>query len=132
MIGATEHEGVHLYASMVLEDSELLKEINDNWDKVAPNALLIEKAIRCPAALKKVTDKLKEFYFGNKAISQETEDSLTDLYSDGLIFHSVYRAALETALRSRKPQVYLYLYAHQSKAPLMNMIYGGKNMDATK
>lgn len=132
MIGATPYESIHLFASFVLEDEELLKEINDNWDVVAPNALLVEKALKCPQALKKVAEKLKELYLGNKPVSQETEDGFIDLYSDGLFFHPVYRAALETARRARKPQVYLYMYSHQTKVPLMGIIFGKKDMDATR
>ena len=54
---------------------------------------------------------IREFYFGNKSISNETEQNLADLYSDRFFVYPVQKAAKLYAASSGAP-TYLYLFTY--------------------
>ena len=118
----TEDEGCTMYAGLVLNHEELTEELNNNWESLAPSALDYDKFISCPDKEKKLTEKIRKFYFGDKRIGLETRNNLTDLYSDSLITYGVYRSAIQTASRGQD-NVYLYQYAYPGPQSVFGVFY---------
>jgi len=80
----------------VIRDPKILKELNVNWEQVAPITL----GLRDDPALKgrdmeDIARKIKKFYFNNEEITLEKEEALTDLYTDARFLHGIRETALE-------------------------------------
>ncbi|CAL8125453.1 unnamed protein product [Orchesella dallaii] len=119
MIGAIEDEGASMYAGAVLKHEEVVKELNEDWDRVAPVAASYDVHFT-PEQQKVISDGLRQLYFGTKPVGQETAKELTDFYSDQIL-HGVYRAAKEYASGGKTRRTYLYQYAHPGPLSIMGL-----------
>lgn len=128
MMGANEDEGATFFAGVISEHPELWKQLNENWNSIAPLAFDYGKFPLASYQIQEITDKIRQFYFGSlsQPISLERNRiNLTNLYSDQLIIHSVHKAAMEMAKRGNKNSpVYLYQYAYWGPVPVLGTIFG--------
>ncbi|ODM96734.1 Esterase FE4 [Orchesella cincta] len=119
MIGATEDEGATMYAGTVLSNEEWRKELDEEWDRIAPKAVGYDVHFT-PEQQKAVSDGLRQLYFGTNAIGQETAQELVDFYSDHIL-HGVHKAALGYAAGGKNRRTYLYQYAHRGPLSIMGL-----------
>lgn len=68
-----------------------------------------------------VSNKIREFYFGNREISEETRQQLTNMYSDRLFNHGVRACAL---LMAEHVPVFTYQFAHNRGDYSIMKLYG--------
>ncbi|CAL8125605.1 unnamed protein product [Orchesella dallaii] len=61
MIGASEDEGAILHAGVVLKHEELIKELNEDWDRIAPKAAGYDVHFT-PEKQKVISDELRNLY----------------------------------------------------------------------
>ena len=120
MVGMTEDEGATMFAGVVLNHERLLNELDTNWEQLAPVAFDLAKLAPKEEHLT-VAQKLRQFYFGTKPVSNLTRDALSNIYSDQMIGYGVYRSAVETAAKGKKNLVYLYQYAYSGPFSMMGM-----------
>ncbi|CAL8068472.1 unnamed protein product [Orchesella dallaii] len=119
IIGSSEDEGATLFAGAVLRDQVLLNELNSNWDLVAPKAMGYDVHYS-PEQQNQISGKLRKLYFGNKTVSQDTVDNLTDFYTDQIL-HPVYNAALAYVMNGNP--VYLYQFAYPGQVSFMGLAF---------
>lgn len=109
MTGVTSEEG-SLKAPSIYSPSntDLLKRINDDFSNVAPVTLLYGET--CPDHLKdKISNSIKEFYFGNNPIDNSTRFSVIDMYSDAWFTHCARTAIRDYIEKQSSPLYYYYL-----------------------
>ncbi|KAJ8983994.1 hypothetical protein NQ317_008699 [Molorchus minor] len=98
-------------AFTVINNDTLLKEINSNFEKVAPIAFEYERNTDTSKAISKA---LKTFYFQDKPIDKSSLTPLAQLYADSIIGFSVNRAAKLIAEHSNA-SVYYYRFSYQGR-----------------
>ncbi|OXA36781.1 Venom carboxylesterase-6 [Folsomia candida] len=109
MVGVVE--GVCLLdAWSVLADKQLIAEMNVDWHRIAPLAYTYRDTALEPDA---VSNQIRAFYFGSKAIGNETATNLTNLYSDRLFNHGMRSALLLHGKNNEAVPLYLYTVAYQ-------------------
>lgn len=120
ILGVTEDEGCSWYAGTLLAFPELLQELDTHWESLAPDAFFYRKYFDDKEEIDQISEKLRKFYFGEDGkITLEKRKNLTNLYSDQLITHGVWRAAMESAKRGNT--VYLYEYAYPGPMSLFSL-----------
>ncbi|ODM87457.1 Esterase FE4 [Orchesella cincta] len=120
IIGTTEDEGATMYAGVVLQNYELVKELDSEWDLIVPKTLGYGRSFSIEKQ-KVISDQLRKFYFGSKAVGSETAVNLTNMYSD-VFNYPVYKSAKEYAKNGN--QVFLYQYAMPGLVSIMGMPFG--------
>lgn len=128
MVGATEDEGASMFAGTILSVPKLITEMNADWENVAPKTFDYGKYLSKDEQTQ-VSEKLKQFYFGGSEISVDSAVPLTNVYSDEIILHGVYRSAIETVSRGKRNPVYLYQYAYKGPTSLMGSTFHIKGLD---
>ena len=63
---------------------------------------------------KRTSRNFREYFFGEKAIGNETFSSIANLYSDGIIGFAVNRGVKLLSERNTKP-VYYYRFSYQGR-----------------
>lgn len=92
-----------------------MNELDSEFDSLAPSTFYYNRFV-AKEDVNSVSAKLREFYFGDTAVSYESRDNLTDLYSDSLFVYGIRESAILTAANANKSPVYLYEFAHQIKS----------------
>ncbi|KAG5884815.1 hypothetical protein JTB14_012023 [Gonioctena quinquepunctata] len=110
MTGQTSEELGHKAFGIVYNET-LTKEINANFDKVAPIAFLYE---RTGDHSKIVSKALKTFYLQDKPIDKTQISGLSQLYADATVGFGVNRAAKLIAQHSNQ-SVYYYRFSYQGR-----------------
>jgi len=106
LTGATEHEGTLFHAGRILNNATLTKDLNDNWNKIAPSTFSFEDYIE-KDKWDETSQSIRKFYLGDKAVARdESDDELENLYGDRNILHGVYSAIKLEAKENR--EVYPY------------------------
>ncbi|KAJ8959088.1 hypothetical protein NQ318_022345 [Aromia moschata] len=98
-------------AFTIINNETLMKEMNDNFEKVAPIAFEYE---RTTDQSKTISKALKTFYFQDKPIDKSQLTPLAQLYADSIIGFSVNRAAKLIAEHSNE-SVYYYRFSYQGR-----------------
>lgn len=111
ILGVTESEGA-LRAPGILSEKHLIDQINDDFEHVAPVAVMYKKTAQ---DVEGVTKAIREFYFGNKRIDRSTQKELVDMFSDGWFFNAT-DFAINLHLKYVKNDIYLYKFAHRGVA----------------
>lgn len=109
MTGVTSEEGSLKVPSIYSpSNTELLKRLNDDFSNVAPVTLLYGET--CPKHLQdKISDSIKEFYFGHNPIDNSTRFSVIDMYSDAWFTHGARTAIRDYIEQQSSPLYYYYL-----------------------
>ncbi|VVC90837.1 unnamed protein product [Leptidea sinapis] len=99
-------------------DSTFLPELNDNWENLASSLY------QCSLPLEKrrqVTARIKEYYFNNQSIGQETYPQLVQSLGDRLFYSNIGKFLKMAASRSDLP-IYAFRYSFRGEKSLSNMI----------
>ncbi|CAL8125455.1 unnamed protein product [Orchesella dallaii] len=109
IIGVDADEGTLLFASAVLHKKADLERLNKEWDQLAPVTFFYEGFFPTKD-LPEISEKIKQFYFGNESISLENKQILADIYTDIMFLIPSLWAADEMA-RDGMP-VYPYIFSY--------------------
>ncbi|XP_034181508.2 uncharacterized protein LOC117604963 [Osmia lignaria lignaria] len=114
MFGVTKDEfgGVVVaFENQTKEGNDLYRELNDNWNRIAPISFMYERDTPRSAY---ITKELRRFYFNNESIDPAHNDGLAHIYTDSVIIFPMYRGAKLIAENSREP-VYFYESSYQGR-----------------
>lgn len=99
-----------------VEDDELLKELNDNWDDIAPYLLNYNDTVPL-CEHKQLAEKIRKYYLGSKKIDRNTVTPLIQMLSD-----RSYGVGMATAVKLHakvnKNPVWSYYYTYKIKEDL--------------
>lgn len=127
MTGITSQEGsLRVPGLYGLRNGELVKELNDNFQKIAPISLLYEET--CPDSLKdEVTRKIRKFYLGERQIDSSTRFELVNMYSDAWFNHAA-DTSVRYYLETQSSPIYYYYFAYKGSASF-SRIFGDPTKD---
>lgn len=74
LMSATENEGFIIAVFILLEDA--MNEINSEWNEHIPHLLDYNYTILNENLRAKIAQDIKQFYFGDRKVSQETKSNL--------------------------------------------------------
>ncbi|XP_050685009.1 venom carboxylesterase-6-like [Leptidea sinapis] len=117
LASVTSEEGLYP-AAYFQSDSTFLPELNDNWENLASSLY------QCSLPLEKrrqVTARIKEYYFNNQSIGQETYPQLVQSLGDRLFYSNIGKFLKMAASRSDLP-IYAFRYSFRGEKSLSNMI----------
>jgi len=105
-----------------LKDKSLFERLDKKWNEVAPTLFIYKDT----AADEKdtVSQKIRESYFGDKAISEETFPELTNVFMDRFMGFGI---VVMSQLYSKHAPVYLYLFAHKPETTGLKYLGVDKN-----
>jgi carboxylesterase type B len=126
LTGIDEDEGILMHASFILNDPQLLKEFNNEFERVYPITLELDEVYTnlSSSAQIEMSRKIREYYFKNKIITEddpETTQQLINVFSDRFFNHHVKKAAI---LMAKHVPVYLYIFAHNRGDYVVNKFFG--------
>ncbi|XP_043477786.1 venom carboxylesterase-6-like [Leptopilina heterotoma] len=127
MTGISSHEGAIKSATIYgLFDGKLIKELNDNFEKIAPLSLLYEDV--CPKHLiKNVTKSIRKFYLGDRNIDESTRLEVTHMYSDAWFIIGADNAVRDHLDVLSSP-IYYYYFAYRGSVSF-SRIFGDEVRD---
>lgn len=112
LTSATVDEGLYP-AAAIIDREELLKKLNDNWSDIVPHLLDYNYTIP-DKNLNKVSNKIREFYFGQEDVSLKTRDKVVKMVGDRYFVVDTVRASKLQAAVTKSP-VYYYYFGYQGK-----------------
>jgi hypothetical protein len=77
-----------------MKDESLRKMVDENWMDMAPSLFLYDDPKHSKETKDQISKALRKHYFKEKAVSQETFQNLTDVFSDSHFIHGARKAAL--------------------------------------
>ncbi|XP_049801482.1 esterase FE4-like [Schistocerca nitens] len=122
LTGVASREGKFLMKwTGLADDPEKVKHLNDNFIKViGPDLRLHSKAERETAA-----NKIREFYFGGKPVTNETFEELVDLLSDVYFLEGMNSTVSSMATKAEFP-IYFYRFSYEGTlSPISVFTYNG-------
>ncbi|KAG7212180.1 hypothetical protein KM043_012520 [Ampulex compressa] len=127
LTGYTSHEGAlrapGLYGR---QNGKLVKQLDEEFMNIAPMSLMYDDT--CPEPIRsEVTKKIKEFYFGNRAIDDSTRFDVIDMYSDAWFNHGA-RASIRDFLNAQSSPIYYYHFAYKGSVSF-SKIFGDAAQD---
>lgn len=75
MLGLNGQDGA-VRAAAVIDNAYLLGDLNDEFNRLAPMALLFDKVTKNP---EKFAKKLRKFYFGDEPIDRKSKSKIIDV-----------------------------------------------------
>nr|XP_033321839.1 venom carboxylesterase-6-like [Megalopta genalis] len=125
----TSGEGLYPAAEFVANDV-LLKQLNDNWQDIAPYLLDYNDTLP-PSQQKEVALKIRQHYLGSKQISSQTVEPLIQLIGDRLSAVNFEKAARLQAKVNKSP-VWTYYYSYRATHSGSELIsHSNKNFGVT-
>lgn len=124
--GVTMDEGALKTASLI-NLPELTESLNANWDRALPISLNYDH--HSVDRQKEITAAISEFYFANRKLVPETNQNLTNLYSDAWFvagFDEYLRIRLTKSKGKRVGSTFVYLFAHKGSASFTEIFKGGR------
>ncbi|XP_062554663.1 carboxylic ester hydrolase [Armigeres subalbatus] len=128
MTGLTLDEGALKSASLI-NVPELRASLNQHWDRALPLSLNYDH--HEDLHRQEITEAINKFYFNDRKLVKETEQNLTNLYSDAW-----FLAGMDEYLRIRLTEsnsvagsvgpTYVYLFAQRTAASFTEIFEGGK------
>ncbi|XP_067005845.2 esterase E4 [Anabrus simplex] len=123
MNGITSDDGA-LKAAVLYNYSSLLRDFNEEYDRVAPISLYW--GMTSPN-VQEVNRRTREFYFGDRPIDENAVKGVVDLYTDCEFLHCADQAMRRIAFSSTVP-VYYYLFSYRGTASYSS-VFGDKTRD---
>lgn len=121
--GVTSEEGLWPVAEFMMKD-ESLKQLEDNWDLLAPSIFFYNYTIPTSQQLA-VSKLIKQHYFGNKPIDKNTLKPLINLASDRFFIVDSEKAARLQAKVNKQP-VWYYYFSYRGAQSLSEYMSGSK------
>ncbi|XP_003489627.1 venom carboxylesterase-6-like [Bombus impatiens] len=113
--GVVGEDGIFQAADFV-EDDDLLKYLNDNWDDIAPYLINYNDTISL-CEHKQVAEEIRKYYLGSKKIDRNTVAPLIQMLSDRSYGVGMATAAKLHAEVNKNP-VWSYYYTYKIKEDL--------------
>ncbi|XP_025830548.1 venom carboxylesterase-6-like, partial [Agrilus planipennis] len=117
----TESEGLYPAAEFV-SNSRFLQEIQEQWDTLLPHILDFNHTL-CSEKLNPVAQEIRDYYFKDKPISENSFSTLVKLIGDRLFVVDIETAAKLQASRSSSP-VYFYYFTYIGTHSLSDFLSG--------
>ncbi|CAH1958118.1 unnamed protein product [Acanthoscelides obtectus] len=95
----------------VVNNETLTKEMNEDWDRIAPISFIYERGTKQSL---KVSRAIRKFYLDDKPISKSNREALGKIYSDSIETFPINRAVKLMAQYNKKP-VYYYRFSFQGR-----------------
>ncbi|XP_039430550.1 venom carboxylesterase-6 [Culex pipiens pallens] len=128
MTGLTLDEGALKSASLI-NLSELRASLNENWERALPVSLYYNHHLPDRARVEDITGAIGSFYFNGRKLIKETEQNLTNLYSDAWFLAGMdeyLRIRLEGGRKTPVGPTFVYLFAQRTAASFTEIFEGGK------
>ncbi|XP_014483778.1 PREDICTED: venom carboxylesterase-6-like isoform X2 [Dinoponera quadriceps] len=127
MLGVTSEEGtLRVPALHNWDNGEQVKKLNKEYKKIMPITLMYENT--CPKSIQNdVSSKIREFYFGDRAIDISTTFQTIDMYSDSLFIHPVYKSVRDY-LDTQSSPIYFYYFTYKGTSSY-SKLFGGSTTD---
>nr|CAD7433392.1 unnamed protein product [Timema monikensis] len=116
--GITTHEGI-IHMNRMKNRESFLQKVNSLFQKLVP-ADLVEN--RCPASEDEILDKIRQFYFKDRDVSERTLLQYIDLLTDTQYGMGVCKTVKEHAASYASP-VYYYQFAFDGQLGLFKKIF---------
>jgi len=81
-------------------------ELNNNWNEILPHLLDYNYTISNESQRTKIAQDIKEFYFGDKIVSNETRKIFSKMYADRMMGYAMSNAAQNIASKNTAPVYY--------------------------
>ncbi|XP_058793359.1 venom carboxylesterase-6-like [Phymastichus coffea] len=94
-------------AADFINDDQLLNDLNNNWNTIAPHLLDYNFTIPLKDHAN-VSSKIRNYYFGSKTIGKDTIKELVDVVGDRLYKFNAYKAARLQAAKNKSPVLFMY------------------------
>ncbi|KAF5288895.1 hypothetical protein FQA39_LY03774 [Lamprigera yunnana] len=117
MIGFTTEEGA-LAAPFLLNSSQLLKDVNEDFIRVAPYLLMYHNDV---VDQDEVSNKIYNLYFGGKKINRETINSFIKMLTDVWI-HMAVEETVRLHTKYTEETVYYYLFGYRGTHSFTSLI----------
>ncbi|KAL0280380.1 UNVERIFIED_CONTAM: hypothetical protein PYX00_001684 [Menopon gallinae] len=104
----TSEDGLYPAGDFV-DDERLLRQLEENWDAIAPSLLFYKNR---SGQREPISKTVKEHYLGKKAISGKTVQELIHMIGDRLFIAPAVESAALQAQKNSQP-VYLYSYNYE-------------------
>nr|CAH7758728.1 unnamed protein product [Callosobruchus chinensis] len=98
-------------AFSVVNNETLTKEMNEDWDRIAPIAFIYERGTNQSL---KVSRAIRKFYLNDKPVSKSNREALGKIYTDSIETFPINRAVKLMAQYNSKP-VYYYRFSFQGR-----------------
>jgi len=93
----------------IIRNPELLKDLNEKWDRLAPIAIAYELNPNLKSRVDQVSKLIHQFYFNGNPITPDGELNLTNLYTDAYFAVPLKKTA---HILGAKSPVYVGLFTH--------------------
>uniref|UniRef100_A0A1Y1LVW2 Carboxylic ester hydrolase n=2 Tax=Photinus pyralis TaxID=7054 RepID=A0A1Y1LVW2_PHOPY len=113
--GVNSEEGI-LRVALIYKKENLVKELDENFSEIMSITFNDQSKIQESSKL------IRDFYFGNHKINNNTMFNLINMYSNMLFNYGIH-VAVKMHFKYSKQPVYYYLYSHVGQHSLAN-IYG--------
>ncbi|XP_048270688.1 venom carboxylesterase-6 [Bombus terrestris] len=120
--GVVSEEGLYISAAFVGND-QLLKQLNDDWDNIAPYLLDYNDTLPLNQH-KEVAEKIRKYYLGSNPIDSNTSLSVTHMIGDRMFSVDFQKAAILKAKINKSP-VWTYYYSYRSMHSCSEIVSGG-------
>ncbi|XP_058454954.1 carboxylic ester hydrolase [Malaya genurostris] len=129
MTGLTMDEGALKSASLI-NLPEIRANLNEHWDRALPVSLNYDH--HDERRQQEITNAINKFYFNNQQLIKETEQNLTNLYTDAWFLAGMdeyLHIRLEGDSRRKTPAgpTYVYLFAQRTAASFTEIFEGGQD-----
>lgn len=127
MTGITSEEGsLRVPGLYGLRGGELIRELDDNFEKIAPVSLLYDETVDQDAKAE-VSRKIRKFYFGDRPIDNATRFDVIDMYSDAWFNHAA-DTSVRRYLETQSSPLYYYYFAYRGSSSF-SKIFGDPTRD---
>lgn len=122
MTGVTSEEGVLKTGALIYND-DLKLDLLNNWEKALSTSLYYDH--HDEVKQKEITRKIDEFYFKNQKLVKETEQNLTNLWTDAWFFHSTIDYLKQRFSSPQRNSTYVYLFTHKGASSFSEIFKAG-------
>uniref|UniRef100_A0A8D8PL90 Carboxylic ester hydrolase n=3 Tax=Cacopsylla melanoneura TaxID=428564 RepID=A0A8D8PL90_9HEMI len=109
VIGFNSDEGAIRTSKLCADNMLEFNQLNEQWERYLPIALVLNDKVD-KQDLPRVKSELKNFYLGGNKAQVDNIRNMSDIFSDVLINHCVFKAA-----EHHSGPVYFYMYSYLAK-----------------
>lgn len=110
MTGITSDEGV-LKTGALIYNQELTTDLLKNWEIALPISLYYDH--HSDEKQNEITNEINEFYFQNQKLTTETQQNLTNLWTDSWFFHAMNDYLKLRFSNVDRAKTFVYLFSHK-------------------
>ena len=122
LTGVTSEEGA-MKSSPLIYNSDLTSNLLKNWNRALPISLYFDH--HSEEKQQEMTRKINEFYFTNTKLNHNTQQNLTDLYTDGWFFHAMIDYLKLRLSNEQRANTFVYLFTHKGSCSFTEIFKGG-------